>query len=314
MGLDYLKGIRDISESTLCDQLETNLIEYFNWGMLGIGAFFNVPLSYDSDSRLRVSEDPLLVKGRVWEPFRNDIIWESGVKYGLQPIAISGVYVDDIFRPTSSSGAYAHYIDYERGRVVFNSPLPATTEVRMEYSYRYFHWTSADSPWFRKLMFDSFRVDDSQFLQYGSGAWSIFAQNRVQLPAVVVEVIPRRLFEGYQIGGGQTVLQDVLFHIFTENPWDRKTILDVITYQNNATINSFDKNLIAAQSRFPFNENGSLASGAMTYPQLIAPVANGGFFWKKLTFKKMISQESITMPPLHQAVVRGTFEVVLPEI
>lgn len=313
MGLTYLKGIRDISESTLCDQLEANLIEYFNWGLLGIGAFFNVRIT-DDESQLRITEDPLFVKGRVWEPFRNDIVWESGVLYGLQPIGISGVYVNGTFRPTSSSGTYAHYVDYARGRVVFNTALPANSEVKMEYTYRYFHWTSADVPWFRQLMFDSLRVDNNQFLQYGSGAYAILGQNRVQLPAVVVEVIPRRVMEGYQIGGGQKVKQDILFHIFTENPWDRKTLLDVITYQNNETIYTFDKNLIAQQERFAFTETGALASGALTYPRLIAPTGEGGFYWKKLTFEKISTQESINMPPLFQGVVRGTFEIVLPEI
>lgn len=309
-----LKGISDISESTLCDQLETNIIEFFNWGLLGIGAFFNVSVDLD-EARFRPVEHPETNKqGKIWEPFRNNIIWESGVEYGLQPVSISGVYVNGTFYPSNTTGQYSHHIDYLHGQLVFDNQLPITTEVRVEYSYRYFNFTTSDASWFRKVMFESFRVDDNQFLQYGSGVWAELSQNRVQLPAVVVEAVPRRKFSGYQIGGGQLVNQDILFHVFTENPWDRKTMMDIISYQNEKTIKTFDKNLIAQQGRFSLEENGSIAPGALTYPYLIAPTGEGGFFWKNITLNGVTSQETISMPPLYQAVVRGTFEVILPEI
>lgn len=308
-----LKGITDISESTLCDQLEANLIEFFNWGLLGVGAFFNVTLD-TTESRLRLSEAPNATKGRIWEPFRKDIIWESGVEYGFQPIGISGVYVNGNFYSSSTTGVYSHYVDYLRGRVVFNTALPATSNVQLEYSYRYFHITTADVPWFRQVMFQSFRVDDSQFLQYGSGIWSTLSEHRVELPAVVVESVPRRTFEGAQLGGGQIIKQDVLFHIFTENPWDRKTILDIISYQKEKTIKAFNKNLIAAQDRFVFTETGALSPTAATYPQLIAPTGDGGFYWRNVLFKNVTAQETISLPPLYQAVVRGTFEINMPEL
>ncbi len=308
-----LKGITDITESTLCDQLESNLIEFFNWGLLGVGAFFNVTKSL-GDSRLRIVEFPGETKGKIWEPFRNNIVWESGVEYGLQPIAISGVYVNNVFVPASASGTYAHYVDYERGVVVFNNALPTTSDVRLEYTYRYFNFDSSDAQWFRQVMFDSFRVDDNQFFQYGSGVWNTLSKNRVQLPAVVVEAVPRRTFVPYQIGGGQKIRQDVLFHIFTEFPWDRKTLLDVISYQNEKTIRGFDKNLIARDNKFAFTETGALSPYALTYPQLVAPTGVGGFYWKNIRFDGVTSQESISLPPLYQAVVRGTFEVILPEI
>lgn len=308
-----LKGINDISESTLCDQLEANLIEFFNWGLLGIGAFFNVTTNL-TESTLRVTEEPRFAKGKVWEPFRNDIIWESGVEYSFQPISISGVYVNNVFYPSSTTGAYSHYVDYNRGRVIFNTAISPSSTVKLEYSYRYFHFTNADVNWFRQVMFESFRIDNNQFFQYGSGVWNVLGENRVQLPAVVVEAVPRRSFQGYQLGGGQEVKQDILFHIFTENPWDRKTILDIISYQNEKTIKGFDKNLVAANNKFVFNDNGSLASGALTYPQIVAPTGEGGCFWKNITFAGVTTQETISMPPLYQAVVRGTFEVILPEI
>ncbi len=308
-----LKGITDISDAMLCDQLEANLIEFFNWGLLNVGAFFNVTKDFP-ESRLRNVEGPEYPAGQAWEPFRNNIVWESGVEYSLQPIGISGVYVDDVFYSTSASGAYSHYVDYLRGRVVFNNPIPTTSEVQLEYSYRYYNFTTADSSWFRQVMFESFRVDDNQFLQYGSGVWATLGSNRVQLPVVAVEAVPRRTFVPYQLGGGQIIRQDVLFHIFTENPWDRKNILDAITYQNASTIKAFDKNLIAKADGFSFTETGALSPNAMTYPHMVAPTGEGGFYWKNIIFDGVISQETISLPPLYQAVVRGTFEVIFGEL
>jgi hypothetical protein len=303
-----LKGVTDIGDSLLNDQLESNLIAFFDWGLINVGAFFNTVLA-DDKSRLRPIDDPRYVAGTMWEPYRNNIVWETGIEYKQQPIRISGVYVNNAFYPTSTTGVYSHYFDYEQGRLVFNNPVSTNSVVKMEYTARYFNFTTADAPWFRQVMFNSFRVDDNQFLQFGSGVWSVLGQNRVQLPAVVVECVPKRTFEGYQIGGGQIIKQDILYHIFTENPWDRKTVLDIISYQNMKTIHSFDNNLLAEQNKFPFDDNGALVSGALTYPEMV-----GTYYWKTIFFNGMSSQESISAPPLYQAVVRSTCEIVFPEL
>lgn len=302
------KGVSHVSDSLPCDQLESNLIDFFNWGFLSIGGFFNVRLS-SPDASLRDSEDTRYAQGQAWEPFHGNLIWETGIPYSIQPISISGVYVDGMFHSSSETGVYAHYVDYIHGRVIFDNPITPATGVALEYSYRYFDFESSDAAWFRQVMFDSYRVDQSQFLQYGSGVWATLSQNKVELPVVVVEVVPRRTFVPYQIGGGQILHQDVLFHVFTENGWDRKTLLDVITLQNEHTIKGFDKNALADANKFAFTDTGALATGALTYPDLI-----GNFPWKNIIFKKMISQETIGVPPLFQAVIRGTFEMIFGEI
>jgi hypothetical protein len=311
-----LKGINDISESTLCDQLESNLMTFFNWGMLCIGAFGSVDLGasgvYGGDmSRLRAVTDPNYQNGQVWEAFRQDWVWESGVEYPIQPTQVSGVYVNGAFQPLGATGVYSHHVNYPFGRVVFDNPIPVTALVQAEYSYRLYSFQSADATWFRQVMFESFRVDDSQFLQYGSGVFNVLAQDRVQLPAVVVEVVPRRQMFGYELGGTQTVHQDILFHIFSENPFDRKTMMDIISYQKDKTIPLFDKNKMTQANAFPIDYNGSITPDAKCFPDLVKPSGQGGFFWRGGTFLQMGTQETISAPPLYQAVVRSTFEINL---
>jgi len=312
--VDTLKGFHNFGDSLPSDNIESNLVEYFNWGFLNKGAFFNVSITDDA-ARLRPSEDPNFVQGTVWEPNRNAIIWESGLEYSVQPISISGVYVDDVFYSSSVTGTYSHYIDYSLGRVVFNDPVSITDSVvKMEYSTKYCKFYTSDVHWFRQLTFGSLDTDDVHFLQYGSGAWNVLSQNRVQLPCVIIEATPVRDFRGYQLDGGQIMRQEARFHILTENTWDRKAIFDAISLQNEKTIYSFDKNLIRDNNDFQLTQNGSLSSGAKTYPQLIMATGDGGYFWKNIIFKNMSGRSLPNTPPLFRSVVRTNCELIMTEI
>ena len=313
---DKLKGINDISESTLSDNLESNLITFFNWGLLGIGAFGNVVINnasgaYGGDmSFLSPVRDRNYQEGQVWQAFRQDWVWESGINYSVQPIQVSGVYVNGTFHSLASTGTFAHHVNYVLGRIVFDSPISMTSNVvQAEYSYRLFPFQSSNQTWFRNVQFESFRVDDTQFQQYGSGIWDVLAQDRVQLPTVVVEITPRSSMFGYELGGTTTINKDILYHVFAENPWDRQRMLDIIAYQKDKTLPLFDKNLMAAASKFPLDYRGAIASGAMCFPDLVKPTGQGGFYWRAGTFVEMTTMETISQPPLYQGCVRSSFGV-----
>jgi hypothetical protein len=309
-----LKGIVDINEVTFSDMVEDNLIDFFNWGMLCIGGFGSVQVGSSGEaSRLAPVKHPDYLDGQVWQGFRQDWVWETGIEYSIQPIPVTGVWVNGTFYSGNTTGVYKHHVNYPLGQIVFDTPIAYTggTTVETSYSYRLYTFQSSDSEWFRAVMFQSFRVDDSQFLQFGSGVWNVLAQDRVQLPAVVVEVVPRRQVSGFELGGTSTVQQDILFHIFSETPWHRKKMIDVITFQKDKTIPLYDENKVAAADRYPLDYGGSIASGALTFPDMVKPTGQGGFYWRGGTFLQVGSQETISTPPLYQAVVRTTFEVNL---
>jgi len=318
-----LKGVTEIGNSFLCDQLKSNLVEFFNWGLLEIGGFTNVSRGSGSifgtgsasSAKLRLANDPNYTIGQVWEGHRQDWVWQSGLSYQYQPTIISGVYVNNNFYGSGTTGTYAHKIDYPNGRVIFNNAISTTGVVELNYSYRYCSFYTSDTTWFKEVLFNSYRVDDTQFLQKASGVWDVLAQNRVQLPAVIIETVPRRKLRPMQLGGGQWVEQDVLFHILSENTWDRDKLIDIISYQKDRTILSFDKNAMGETNSFPLDYSGSLRSGAKSYPALVASSGDGGYFWKKIFIKDMITQETGgSNPPLFRAVVRGSFEIDFPEI
>lgn len=314
-----LHGVEEIGRALLSEQLEINLAHFLSWGLLGVGAFFNVHVpsgggGVGNTHRLRAVDDPHLEDYQAWQGYRQDWVWETGVNYHTQPLRVSGVYVNGGFHPCTGTGAYAHHVDYPRGRVVFDTPLPASSVVTCEFSPRYVQVFTSDSPWWRQLQLESFRADSSHFAQPGSGAWSVLAENRVQLPCVVVEAVPRTSRYGTAIGGGATVRQEVLFHVVAETPTERKRLHDVLTYQWGKRTVLYDYNAVAEADAFPLDGRGTPASGARMYPDLVKPAAEGGFGWRQLRWQDFTSapQPDQVTAPFYAATVRGVFEVDLP--
>ncbi len=316
------RTIRNVNQSTVSDGLQSNVVEFFNWGFLNIGAFFNVTIptsgAYGGNAhRLRVSEAKGYIKGQVWEGFRKQWIWESGVEGTAQPISISGVNVNSTFYPLSTSGAFSYKIDYPHGRVIFNSAINPSSVVTCEHSYRYIQFYNADAPWWKKLQENSFRLDSSHFNLYGSGSWAIPNEHRVQMPAVVVQGMP----------GGATALKELgnlsrwhdpelRFYILTETDAEWKFIHDVIVDQTEKTLIGFDKNKMITGTGFPLNYDGTLSSNPKTYPYLIKPEAEGGFEWRKIKFddslRSWLQQEPNNGSPFYNCVVSMKFMIDLP--
>jgi hypothetical protein len=217
MSYNYgLVGVENTQDSTLSNILIDNFVTFLDWGFLDKGGFNNINIPSSgmyggSKSELRIANDPNYVTGQVWQGFRENWAWETGINKTTQPIAISGIYVNNNFLPYTYKPASGYYtgpsatgyrINYQDGKVIFNTPLPATTSVKLNYSYK---WVKVDRAegvgFFRQIQNNDFRID-SNFLN-GSGDWVQLGQTRVQLPAVFVEVVPNRTYEGLQLGGGQ---------------------------------------------------------------------------------------------------------------
>jgi hypothetical protein len=316
-----LKGVESYGRSLVSDQLEANLVSFFQWGLLGVGAFNNAYLATSGAyggqwARLRLSEDPNYSGGQVWEGARQDWVWETGVDWTTQPIRVSGVYVNGTFYGPAATGGWSHHVNYPLGRVVFDAPIPTGSVVQCEHSWRLTSLTTADAPWWRQVHPHSQRVDSPEFLQYGSGLWSILAQNRVQLPHVIVEATPIVQRRPYEIGNlTQVVSQVVDFHVLAETHWDRKQLHDVIMAQQEKRVIFFDKNdVFAAATGAPLDGNGSPASGGMMYPDLVKPSGEGGFGWRVATLKEMASErgEGKKRGGIWECTVHGLVELELP--
>lgn len=129
------------------------------------------------DSRLRLVDDPRYTNGQVWATFHPNLVWESG--------SISGVYVGNTLYPPTTTGTYAHHVDYPNGVVRFDMAIPTGSVVDLPYSYKYVTVTQADGlPWFEELQ--SRTRSDGDFA-VGSGQYEILPENRLALPIIGIE-------------------------------------------------------------------------------------------------------------------------------
>lgn len=313
MSFGVFKNVSQIGHASFTDQLESNLISMLDYGFLSIGGFFTartgVVAPYGgSYSNLRLSEDPRYVKGRVWESARSNWVWERNIEYNIQPLAISGIYINGAFVPNGSG----YYIDYPRGRIVFNSAISASSQVKVEYSYKYYNIYSAHLGWFRELMNNSFRVDDQQFNQYGSGVWSLLSDNRAQLPCIFPYIVPRDKWKPKQLGGGTYLYQDVLFYVFAETITDRDRALDILRDQYEKKLFFYDKNLVSSMGYYPLEVNGSVrASGASNFVDLVNKCLWADAFVTTATVEDKNDQDA---PNLYRGVCKWTLWFDFPGV
>lgn len=307
-----LKGLTDIFNSTLSNEIQDNLVEFFDWGFMLKGNYFNVTIGEESPdgydySLLQISDNTNYTPGQAWEGFRKNWIWQSGITHSPAPITgsnntipgISGVYVDDVFYPSDTTGDYAHNVDYFNGRIVFDSPIPTGSKVQAEFSYKYINFLYANNfPWLREVQYRS--LDKTS----NNSNYEIPSEMKVQLPAIAIEVVPARTFKPYQFGGGQWIYTDVLFHCIAEDSFTRNKMVDIISYQNDKQFCFFSSDKIASSGAFPLNYLGYPNSGALRYPDLVSNYTGITVRLKNTTIQNM----EILNSSLYGGIVRTTVE------
>ena len=322
MGTTSFKGTYNIGESSITEVIEDNLVSYIDWGFLQLGAFFNIQIpssgAYGGDRhRLRSVADPRYIDGQVWEAYRQNWVWESGINLAPeQPVSISGIYIGNTFYPRGSG----YHIDYRHGQVVLDTAIATNSAIQLEYSHK---WVSvvgaAEVPWFRNEQNRSFRVDDSNFL-VGSGLWTELAETRLQLPLIAVEVTDHT-YQGYQLGGGQWQRGQVILHVLAENSQIAKRISNILADQSDGTIFVYSPDQLVTQNKYPLDYRGDLTSDPLCYPALIASTGDGGFLMedriangKLRIFDAHAQNHGQLTSNVYHSTVRWATEVILPRI
>ena len=321
-----LKGVISVQHATVNNQVQDNLIEYFDYALLDKGNYFNVSLGetdYNGEdfSRLRPARSEIYPSGQVWEGFRKNWVWQSGLApsgkeppiVGTNPNfpGISGVYIDGQFEPTSGVGPYKHHIDYLNGSVVFDSPVPTGTVVQAEYSHKYINVVYANNlPWLRQVQTET-RYPTPNYLEINQGKWDLPPEARLQLPAIAIEMVPQRAYKGYQLGGGQVVYQDVVYHCLAEDEYTRNQLVDIISYQNDKTIFMFNLNTVYDSGAYPIDYRGMPVPSALLYPELLDQYSNGG---RMRTTKTNVSEMIALNGDVFGGVVRTTVELIKTNI
>lgn len=314
-----LKGFDSVFDHTLNNEIQDNIVEFLDWALLEKGNYMNVTLGELSPdgqdySKLKISSNPNFISGKAWEGFRKNWVWQSGISYDPPPIVgtnnnkpgISGVYVNNTFHPSTSTGTYEHSVDYYNGRIIFTNPIPTGSNVQAEYSYKYINVLYANAlPWLSEIQKNSLDLDSS-FNVINKGKYDIPSEARVQLPAIAIEVVPKRSFKGYQLGGGQWIETDVIFHCLAEDEYNRNKLVDIISLQNDKNIILFNSNNIARSGAFPIDYRGFPVSGALSYPELVELYTAGNMRFKNTTVQNMELYNS----NFFAGLVRITMEIV----
>jgi hypothetical protein len=308
-----LANLRNAQDSTLSNTLLDNFVAMYDWGLLDRGQFYNINIPesgiYGGDRhKLRTAQDPNYTDGQVWEGYRQNWVWESGISAtDEQPITISGVFVDDTFYATGNV-TKPFYIDYPNGRVVFDTALTTTSTVQLEYSHKWVQVIPAQGvPWFRQIQQGSFRNEEG-FQVSNSGNWVQLGQTRVQLPAIAIEVVPAKSLQPYQLGGGQWTNTDILFYVISENHWECTNLMDVILYQNDRSVHLFDPTALAISGVLPFNYRNELNENAI--PSGLYPNMVEDFFYRRCWINESRGNEiSQLSPELYIGTTRCSTQV-----
>jgi hypothetical protein len=302
----------DIGKDGISNKILSNLKMYYDWGLLNVGGWSEVDIptiqGYGGDlSRLRAVSDPAYLDGQIWEAPRKDFVWEeidyidmTGGIHNPQPVGIPEI--------NGSPATVSYDINYPLGRIVFDDPIPTDSEVRLSYSYRSVQVYLADNlPWRREVQQNSYRIDNTQFHQIGSGEWSIFGQERIQLPAIFIKMRGGNS-NGVSLGSStQYINRDIEFHILSENDYDRNNLFDIVSNQNDRKIPMFDTNRVVENNDFPLNYKGELIK-TNGYAEF---VSSTGYFWGICYMRnaKMIGLNHMN-PSVSTAVVSTTMSII----
>jgi len=306
------KNINNIGQDLLLNILESNFKTYLDWAFLNIGAWFDVSVGgsgiygTNQHGKLILVDDPAYNEGEVWQSIRKDWVWETGVVFSSgSPVDISGVYVDDTFVPYSS-GDFT--IDYPLGRIIFDTAVDTDSDIELNYSYRYVQtYRANDSPWFNVLQFASYETNNTDIVRTEDGDWSIGGQHRIQMPAIVIESLPKSRSRPYEIGNNNLIIeQDIAFHVLAENKNDRNKLLDILRLQQDSVIVLYNTNTIAQNDLYPLDYNGDRKNSPIMYPDMVSQ-----YGWRKCWIKNvnLFEIESVH-PSLYMGMVRATVEII----
>jgi len=308
MNVLCLNGVSQIFSDNLSNNLLYGVIDFFKWATLEAGGFANISGTISgvyggSRNQLRPVNDARYSSGRVWEGFRSNWIWESGINAIHKP----DIYINNTLQPTNSG----YYIDYPNGRVIFNSGLNTRTNtITANFSYRTLDFKPINDNIIPDIFCGSYRTD-SDFIST-SGSRSQLSELKQQLPIIAVDVNPNKRYAPLQLGGGQWCYVDVIFYVLTENNSDANNILDMISHQNDKTIWLINRDEVKKSGNYPYSltYRGDVVENPLQYPELVSTHQ-----WRTASFSETRSYNYTNLPyNLRGGIVKTTFIIPMGNI
>jgi hypothetical protein len=312
-------GVEGIGSTQIINELENNYKSFLDWGFLSAGGFTNVSIPSTNISgfdlhKLKPTKDSTKPQNTVWQTPRKDWIYESGINYNsYSPIEISGIYVNGSFYPGPTGNSTISYtLNYPEGQVVFNNPIPPSSSVELNYSYRNIQvYKMEQFPYWREIQYRSLE-NKTGFNLSDKGDFSIGAEHRIQLPSVIIETVARSNSRPYRLGDKSLYIeQDILLHILSDNSKDKNNITDILRLQEDRVIWLYNTDKIIKGGIFPLKYNGSKNLTGQNYDITINDTQ---YQWIKCQLKNVsISDMTFTNMRMYGSIVRVTNEIIYTE-
>lgn len=255
------KGVSDLADFSHSEVIRASLVAFLDDSLIRIGAVANAAsgLYGGNFSTLYYADEPY-ANGKVWNSPKKNWVWE----YDAEAIPVSGVYVNGAL---VTSG---YQIDYKNGRIIFDTAINRNSSVSVNYSYKTFHIDDFESlPLFSRLQQQSIRVEQNV---PNSGGLIELVGNRVQLPAIAIEMVTDDQFYPYELGS-QTMkmTKSVILHILGTKDTKRviDKVADIISIQKGKTIGVFDVEQVIRATGQPLTFQGYVNNPSGTYNNLI---------------------------------------------
>jgi hypothetical protein len=314
---DYLtlNGFTNITDLDLQNAIQQSIISFFDWGFLNMGGFTNIKINQNdirgsSRSTLQLVKDPNFTDGKVWETFRQNLVYESGLTSATQPISISGVFINNCFvLPSHPQSGF--YVNYPDGLVVFNNPIPTNSVVNMEYSFKTINIINTQVvPLIKEAQSYSFNLTNNDY-SASSGDWNQLSRKKIQFPLVNVEFSPKVTSRPYEMGDfAQFVHSDILMHVITEDQSSAMKFASMIFAQKEKSIYMYNMQMASASGAMPLDGNGARTPSGLLYPKLVALSNQGGYRTKILRFADASCIGPNNAGTIYHSVVRFTTEVI----
>jgi hypothetical protein len=274
----FIDSTNFYGSKTLTQTLRENLVGMLRYGLLEIGAYYNITLGLtnqhgDDLSRYRPVSYPGTTGIRVFQGFKADAVWESGITVqstGIsQPIAITGIVVNNTFAATGSTVlGTTYYLDYPNNRVVFAAPVPSGTKVQVPHSVRAVSVYDTVGDVYRKL------VSDWVAQPSGTSASTDYSiEEKAYLPAVFVRIDGYSDSVGHELGSRtKRSKANITIDTISTNDFDGERLLDICYGLETRTMRLFDVDTVPK----PLDYRGALKPDAITYPAMISGYAEPG--------------------------------------
>lgn len=300
-------NVTSVSQRYSIASLEENIKCFLDSSFLEIGGFINVDTAtVDMKGNQFNVLKPAESNPKIWQTARKDWVYETGINIdGSSPTAISGVYIDSNFvAGPNGSGSNTYYINYPMGYIVFDNNISTNSNVRLNYSYRYVQaYKSSDCVWWKELQKQTYLLAS---LINKQGDYTIDSLHRIQMPAIMIEIVPGTELQPWGLGTTKNVIyQDVFLHIFTENINQRNTISEILLYQKEKHFRLFDSKEAVKNNKYTLDYRGSINTSGYQYSDL---VANFPSLWCNIYQASIVEMNTFTTG-LFGGIVKWTIEI-----